>query len=191
MEEAVSTLEREDKRKTGAHLFKPGEGGRPKGVPNKVTRTIRQAVMESIEPGNCHPDGLAGWLIERARGGIEDRKIYAAVVSRVIPIEITGEGGGPVKIDLGWLTGRKVGGGEVIDITPTTQNAGDQTAVWLSTDFQSEAPTQTQSQLSHTDSGEAAAAGGVPDLLSDTPAQAPAPVSVKPAKSKARKGKPE
>ena len=113
--------------------------GRPPGVQNKVTRTIRQAVMESIEPGNCHPEGLAGWLIDRARGGIEDKKIYAAVVSRVIPIEITGEGGGPVKIDLGWLTSRKVGG-EVIDITPTTQIGGEQADMRLSTDYQSEAP---------------------------------------------------
>lgn len=139
MEEAASTVERVDKRKTGAHLFRPGEGGRPKGVPNKVTRTIRQAVMESIEPGNCHPDGLAGWLIERARGGIEDRKIYAAVVSRVIPIEITGAEGGPIKIDLGWLSGRKIGG-EVIDITPTTQTHEDAAPERLPTDFESEAP---------------------------------------------------
>lgn len=169
MQEAVSTVERVDKRKSNPNpnsLANLTARGRPPGVPNKVTRTIRQAVMESIEPGNCHPDGLAGWLIERARGGIEDRKIYAAVVSRVIPIEITGEGGGPVKIDLGWLTGRKVGG-EVIDITPT------------------------QSHIGHTNAEDAAAAGGVSDLLSDTQAQTPAPMVVKPAKSKVRKGKPE
>lgn len=176
MEEAVNTVERVDKRKTGAHLFKPGEGGRPKGVPNKVTRTIRQAVMDSIEPGNCHPDGLAGWLIERARGGIEDRKIYAAVVSRVIPIEITGEGGGPVKIDLGWLTGRKVGGGEVIDITPATQNAGEQAAARLSTDFQSEAPLS--------------AAAPVMAMPRAEPVKAMT-TGTKPAKSKLRKGETE
>jgi hypothetical protein len=137
MQEAVSTVEREDGEKKRSNLFAPGNPGKPKGAQNKVTRTIRQAVMESIEPGNCHPEGLAGWLIERARGGIEDRKIYAAVVSRVIPIEITGEGGGPVKIDLGWLTGRKIGG-DVIDITPTTQTLGDQAAARLPTDIQSE-----------------------------------------------------
>ena len=145
MQEAASTVEREGKRRPAVPFApgNPGGPGRPKGMPNKVTRTIREAVMESIEPGNCHPDGLAGWLIERARGGIEDRKIYAAVVSRVIPIEITGEGGGPVKIDLGWLTGRKIGGGEVIDITPTTQSAAEQESARLPTDFQSEAPMQT------------------------------------------------
>lgn len=139
MTEAVSTVERVDKRKSMPHLFKPGEGGRPKGVPNRVSKTIREAVLEAVQPGMCHPEGLKGWLVERALGGIEDRKIFAGVVSRVIPIEITGEGGGPVKIDLGWLTSRKVGG-EVIDITPATQIGGEQASMRLPTDYQSELP---------------------------------------------------
>ena len=138
MQEVVTTVERE-----GSHLFKPGQSGnpagKPKGTPNRVTKTIREAVLEAVQPGNCHPEGLAGWLIERAKGGIEDKKIFGAMVSRVIPIEITGEGGGPVKIDLGWLTSRKVGG-EVIDITPTTQIGGEQAGMRLPTDYQSEAP---------------------------------------------------
>lgn len=140
--DAVSTVEREGKRRTGAHLFKKGEGGRPKGVPNKVNKTIREAVLEAVQPGHCHPEGLRGWLVERALGGIEDRKIFAGVVSRVIPIEITGADGGPVKIDLGWLSGRKIGG-DVIDITPATQKAGEQATAGLPTDFQSEAPCLT------------------------------------------------
>lgn len=97
--------------------------GRPKGVPNKINKTIREAVLEAVQPGACHENGFAGWLIERSQGGIEDRKIFAGVVSRVIPIEITGAGGGPVKIDLGWLTDRRIGGGDVVDATYTTQPA--------------------------------------------------------------------
>lgn len=139
MKEAVSAVEREDKRKTMPHLFKPGEGGRPKGVPNKVSKTIREAVLEAVQPGMCHPEGLKGWLVERALGGIEDRKIFAGVVSRVIPIEITGEGGGAIKVDLGWLSGRKIGN-DVVDITPTTQTVEDATPARLPTDFQSEQP---------------------------------------------------
>lgn len=144
MQESVSTLEREGKPKKGkgsspASLANLTARGRPPGTPNKVSKTIREAVLEAVQPGHCHPEGLKGWLVERALGGIEDRKIFAGVVSRVIPIEITGEGGGAVKVDLGWLSGRKIGG-DVIDITPTTQTAGEQAAARLPTDFQSEAP---------------------------------------------------
>lgn len=138
MKGQVNTVERE-----GDHLFRPGQSGnpagRPKGVPNKVSKSIREAVLEAVQPGMCHPEGLKGWLVERALGGIEDRKIFAGVVSRVIPIEITGEGGGAVKVDLGWLSGRKIGG-DVIDITPTTQKAGEPATARLPTDFKSEAP---------------------------------------------------
>ena len=95
--------------------------GRPKGVPNKLTKSIKEAVLEAVQPGACHEDGLKGWLIDRSQGGIEDRKIFAAVVSRVIPVELTGADGGPVKLELGWLTERRIGYGEVVDVTPTTQ----------------------------------------------------------------------
>lgn len=142
MQEGVSTLEREGARKMSpkslANLTAKGKG-RPPGTPNKVSKSIREAVLEAVQPGMCHPEGLKGWLVERALGGIEDRKIFAGVVSRVIPIEITGEGGGAVKVDLGWLAGRKIGG-DVIDITPTTQTSGEQATARLATDFQSEAP---------------------------------------------------
>ena len=81
--------------------------------------------MESIQPGQCHPEGLKGWLRDRALGGIEDRKIYAGIVSRVIPIEVTGKDGEAIKIDLGWLTGRNIGGQDAIDVTPTSQDYED------------------------------------------------------------------
>jgi hypothetical protein len=142
MQEGVSTLEREGARKMSpkslANLTAKGKG-RPPGTPNKVSKSIREAVLEAVQPGMCHPEGLKGWLVERALGGIEDRKIFAGVVSRVIPIEITGEGGGAVKVDLGWLAGRKIGG-DVIDITPATQTSGEQATARLATDIQSEAP---------------------------------------------------
>ena len=130
-------------KRGGNPLWTPGvsanPAGKPKGTPNRITKTIREAVLEAVQPGMCHPEGLKGWLVDRALGGVEDRKIFSSIVSRVIPIEITGEGGGPVKIDLGWLTGRKVGG-EVIDITPTTQMLGEQATAQLPTDYQSDLP---------------------------------------------------
>ena len=124
-EEAKSSVEREgaDSELTGRarSLANLTGTGRKKGQPNKITKTIKEAVLEAVQPGACHPDGFAGWLIERSQGGIEDRKIFAGVVSRVIPVEVTGTDGGPIKIDLGWLGQRRIGYGDVIDVTPQTQ----------------------------------------------------------------------
>lgn len=107
-----------------AHWFKPGQRGGPgraKGQPNKVTKTIREAILAATQPGQCHPEGLVGWLRERAQGGIEDRKIFGAMVSRALPIEVTGTDGGPIKIDLGWMSQRRIGYGDVVDVIPVTQ----------------------------------------------------------------------
>jgi len=48
--------------------------GRAKGTPNKVTQTLREAV--ELAARDCHPQGLAGWLVERAQGGVQDRQIF-------------------------------------------------------------------------------------------------------------------
>ncbi len=151
MAQAESTVERESEVKNDqktpvnekrSHLFMPGNKGKPKGAVNRVTRTIREAVLEAVKPGNCHPEGLTGWLIDRANGGIEDRKIFAGIVSRVIPVEITGEGGGAIKVELGWLSGRKVAN-DVIDITPATQMLGEQATARVETDLTSGDTIQT------------------------------------------------
>lgn len=138
--ESVPSLGGEKNR---SHLFQPGQvanpKGRPKGVPNKVTKSIREAVIAATQAGACHEHGLTGWLIERAHGGIEDKKIFGAMVSRVIPVEITGTDGGPIKIDLGWLSGRNVSANviDADDVTPTAQDAGNALPSPVPTDYQS------------------------------------------------------
>lgn len=118
----AETKEEKEARLQAQRLANLTGKGRPAGTPNKITRGIKDAVLESIQPGQCHPEGLKGWLRDRALGGIEDRKIYAGIVSRVIPIEVTGKDGEAIKIDLGWLTGRAIAGQDVIDVTPTSQD---------------------------------------------------------------------
>lgn len=134
---AESPMEREARIREQRLANLTGKGRKP-GQPNKITKTIRDAVLEAVQPGACHEHGLAGWLIDRAQGGIEDKKIFGAMVSRVIPVEITGAGGGPVKIDLGWLTERRIGGGEVVDGTYTTQEPGEGLPSPGSTDYKSD-----------------------------------------------------
>lgn len=89
--------------------FKPGERpvGRAKGTPNVVTKTLREAVERAAR--DCHPQGLAGWLVERAQGGIGDRQIFAAVVQKVIPMQVNTSVQGGISINLGWLAQRGIG----------------------------------------------------------------------------------
>jgi hypothetical protein len=86
----------------------PIPGGRPKGTPNKVTQGLREAIEAACQPGACHPQGLRGWLVERATGTLGDRQIFAGLVAKVVPAHIHTSGTGAVTINLGWLTGRNV-----------------------------------------------------------------------------------
>lgn len=81
--------------------------GRRKGTPNVVTKTLREAVERAAR--DCHPQGLAGWLVERAQGGIGDRQIFAAVVQKVIPMQVHTSVQGGISINLGWLGSRGIG----------------------------------------------------------------------------------
>ncbi len=94
--------------------------GRPKGVQNRLTRSLKEAV--EIAARDCHPKGLAGWLIDRAQGGIQDRQIFAGLVGKVIPIQVQQSVEGGISINLNWLAGRQIGTkmaqAEVIDAQP-------------------------------------------------------------------------
>ena len=85
----------------------PVPGGRPKGVQNKVTRTIREAVEKAAR--DCHPEGLAGWLVERAQGSLGDRQIFAQMVNKAMPLQVQAQVGGGVQIQLSWLGQRQIG----------------------------------------------------------------------------------
>lgn len=81
--------------------------GRPKGQPNKLTITLKAAVERAAR--DCHPQGLAGWLVDRANGSIGDRQIFAALVGKVIPIQVNQSVEGGISINLNWLGGRAIG----------------------------------------------------------------------------------
>jgi len=100
-----------------AHLFKKGvsanPAGRKPGSTNKVTASIREAIETACAPGACHPQGLAGWLIERAQSdNVQDRAIFAGLVSKALPAQLQASvQHGGVVVQLGWLQHRGVGRG--------------------------------------------------------------------------------
>jgi hypothetical protein len=85
--------------------------GRAKGVPNKVTRTIREAVelAASQVADSKGTKGLAAWLVERAQGSLGDRQIFAAMVNKALPLQVQANVDGGIRLELGWLSARQVG----------------------------------------------------------------------------------
>ena len=94
-------------RRRGRDL--PPGPGRPKGSTNRVTMTIKAAIEAAVQPGGCHPQGLEGWLIERAKGTLGDRQIFASIINKFVPVQLNANIDGGIKLELGWLGGRQVG----------------------------------------------------------------------------------
>jgi hypothetical protein len=58
-------------------------GGRAKGTPNKITRDIREAVLQSFETA-----GGAEYLATQAR---DNPTAYLTLLGKVLPMQVTGE----------------------------------------------------------------------------------------------------
>lgn len=77
----------------GAAAKGPGPG-RPKGARNKITRDIQTAIVNAFEK--------AGGETYLARIAEEDPKTFCALLGKVLPMQVSGEGGGPVKMTIEW-----------------------------------------------------------------------------------------
>jgi hypothetical protein len=64
-------------------------GGRVAGVPNKTTRALKDAVMNAFETV-----GGEAYLVTVAK---TDPKTFCALLGRVLPMQVTGENGGPIQ----------------------------------------------------------------------------------------------
>ncbi|WP_375653389.1 MULTISPECIES: hypothetical protein [unclassified Bartonella] len=71
--------------------------GRVKGIPNKMTRILKEAVVKAAEnAGNkIGNDGLISYLEKQA---MECPAAYLALLGKVLPLQVTGEDGGAVKV---------------------------------------------------------------------------------------------
>ncbi|MBX4335592.1 hypothetical protein [Bartonella raoultii] len=71
--------------------------GRVKGVPNKITRVLKEAVLKAAEnAGNrIGNEGLVSYLEKQA---MDCPAAYLALLGKILPLQVTGENGGAVKI---------------------------------------------------------------------------------------------
>lgn len=68
----------------------PAKGGSRKGIPNKTTAQVKDMIMEAL-----HKAGGVKYLVKQAE---QEPKAFMALIGRVLPMQVTGDGGGPIKI---------------------------------------------------------------------------------------------
>ena len=66
--------------------------GRPKGVPNKLNASVKEAIVEAFNRA-----GGVDYLIQVAK---DDPKTFCALIGKVIPLEVTGSEGGALQVQL-------------------------------------------------------------------------------------------
>ena len=66
---------------------KPKTGGRTAGTPNKVTKALKEAILEAAE--GSHKDGTVGYLKVQAR---DNPAAFMTLLGKVLPMQINGPG---------------------------------------------------------------------------------------------------
>lgn len=72
--------------------FGAGNPGKPKGAVNKVTKEVKQMILDAL-------DGAGGveYLIEQAHS---KPAAFLALVGKVMPLQITGDGDNPLALSV-------------------------------------------------------------------------------------------
>lgn len=79
--------------KIGAGLAGPG---RPKGMPNKTTAILKDAILQAAQNAGGK-DGMVGYLTRQAE---ENPGPFMALLGKVMPMQLTGEDGGPIQASI-------------------------------------------------------------------------------------------
>jgi len=74
--------------------FQPGEGGRPKGLPNKTTRKIKEMfAIVADELGGA--TALLAWVRKDPKN---ETIFWSQMMTKMLPVQMSGEDGGPLAL---------------------------------------------------------------------------------------------
>jgi hypothetical protein len=82
-------------RKEGKSTGNAGKGRRAGSV-NKTTAALKEAILLAAEQVGEDGDGMGGLTGYLRRVAKEDVKAFAGLLGKVLPMQVTGEGGGPI-----------------------------------------------------------------------------------------------
>lgn len=72
----------------------PVSPGRPKGVPNKTTALLKDAILKAAAEAGGET-GLVGYLTAQAT---LNPGPFMSLLGKVLPLQVTGEDGGPLQV---------------------------------------------------------------------------------------------
>lgn len=85
-----------DKPKNKGQFVKGQAPGKPKGALNHTTKTAKEAIALAAEKlGGV--DRLVAWVQEDK---LNERVFWGTVYPKLLPLQVSGEGGGPVQLVL-------------------------------------------------------------------------------------------
>lgn len=91
-------------KKTAGNLKGAGPG-RPKGMPNKTTTLLKDAIMQAAEASGGDgkgKEGLIGYLKKQA---VDEPVAFMSMLGKVLPLQVTGQDDGPIKLVVEWQKG--------------------------------------------------------------------------------------
>ena len=69
-------------------------GGRAKGTPNKTTALLKDAILKAADAAGGK-GGTVAYLTDQAT---DNPAAFMGLLGKVLPLQISGEGGGPVRV---------------------------------------------------------------------------------------------
>lgn len=91
-----------EKQTAGFNPVKAGKKGpgRPKGIPNRTTTLLKDAILMAAEQAGNDLEkgsGIVGYLRAQAK---ENPGPFLTLVGKVLPTQVTGEAGGPLVVQV-------------------------------------------------------------------------------------------